>query len=98
MKNLRKPLGQAIVYLRKIQTFLSFLLEVLGESVGKGKTTGTPAETVDIYSVVHRSLSNPFVPTLLKNIWYESPRNNSLKPFQFCLIVSSVPLAIFLFL
>ena len=31
-----------------------------------------------------------------KNISYESPRNNSFKPFQFCLIVLSVLLAIFL--
>ncbi|RMX39312.1 hypothetical protein pdam_00017862, partial [Pocillopora damicornis] len=42
----------------------------LKDLVRKGKITGTPTETVDISSVVHRSLSDPFVPTLYSSSQY----------------------------
>lgn len=35
---------------------------VRGSLVSEISFTGTPAENVDIHLVVHRSLSNPFVP------------------------------------
>ena len=51
-----KPLGQVIVCLRKTQKSLSRKLSPRKEDlVRKSKITGTPAETVDISSVVHRS-------------------------------------------
>ena len=59
-----KPLGQVIVCLRKTQKSLSRKFSPRKEDlVRKSKITGTPAETVDISSVVHRSLCDPFVPT-----------------------------------
>ena len=39
-----------------------FSLNSLEDLVSKIKIRRTPAETVDLYSVVHCSLSNPFVP------------------------------------
>ena len=62
MKNTRKSLGRVIVCLRTIPRFLCchFLLELLG---GEGQITESPAGTLGIYSLVHRSLSDLFVPT-----------------------------------
>ena len=50
---------------RKIQIFFELPLFSSNSSEGlvrKSKITGTPEENEDIYSVVHRSVSDPFVP------------------------------------
>ena len=44
----------------------NFSLNSLEDLVRKSKITGTPAETVDINSVVYRSFSDLFVPTYLR--------------------------------
>ena len=44
---------------------LLFSENSLKKLVRKSKITGTPAENVDIYSVLHRSVSDPFLPTNL---------------------------------
>ena len=64
MENIRKSLVQVIVCLRKKSKGLraaTFLPELLETSCQESKITGTPAETVDISSVVHRSLRDQFV-------------------------------------
>ena len=40
-----------------------FSFNSVEDLVRKNKISGTPTETVNTYSVVHRSLSDPFVPT-----------------------------------
>ena len=69
MKNNRKSRGQVIVYLRKkpkvckLSLFFSNSLEDL---IRKSKISRAPAETEDMYLVVHRSLSGLSVPTHLR--------------------------------
>ena len=59
-----KSLGLVIVCLRKIHRSSSRNFYPRKEDlVRKSKVTGTPAETVDISSVMHRSLYDPFAPT-----------------------------------
>ena len=62
MKDMRKSLGQAIVFLRKIERFLRYHFSPRN-LVRKRHISGTLAETVDMYAVVLRSLSHPFLPT-----------------------------------
>ena len=65
MENMRKSLIQVIVCLRKTQRSLScnFSSRTPGRILSRkaGKITRTPAESVDISSVVHRSLRDQFV-------------------------------------
>ena len=64
MKKMRKSQGKEIFCLRKIQRSYEpqlFFSNSLKDLVRKSKFTGTPTETVDISSVVHRSLRDQFV-------------------------------------
>ena len=65
MKNMWKFLDQVKVCWKK--KFKGFKLTLsstnfLEDLVRKSNFTGTPAETMDIYSDMHRSFCNPFVP------------------------------------
>lgn len=65
MKNMRKSLGQAIVFLRKIERFFEvplFSSNSLADLVRKRHISGTLAETVDMYTGVLRSFSYSFIP------------------------------------
>ena len=55
---------------------LLFSSNSLKKLVRKSKITGTPAENVDMYSVLHRSVSDPFLPTnLVRMSSYEDTPN-----------------------
>ena len=65
MENKSKSLGQEIICREKSKCFFELPLFSSNSSEGlvrKSKITGTPEENEDIYSVVHRSVSDPFVP------------------------------------
>ena len=55
----------------KVSELQLFFSNSSKDLVKKSKITGTPAETVDISSVVHRSLRDQFVSLIITEEWVQ---------------------------